>query len=317
MNIIDLKIGMKGFFQAWSYNPRTKKRTALTDWIPNSMLENGMNQMADFSNWAGLGSKNQVGTVSVPAPNTNDTQLLGYIAGTANIVEHTSGAQATAPFYGWDRTTYQYPAGPPIANENLQEAGIGWEVNNSPPALITRALFTDELGGFPVFTPLADEVLQVTYELRYYPPLVDVERTIILDGITYDTITRASAVTSWGQDIGQIMGQKSLFNSDWQAYDGNVGTIEQAPSGLSAPCDNDDQFNLGYQNNSFYIDMQCDCGTAGWNLTNGIRSIRLRTNAGDFQTQFNAQGTGFTIPKDSSFTMQLVWRLSWAEFIIP
>jgi hypothetical protein len=138
-----------------------------------------------------------------------------------------------------------------------------------------------------------------------------------LNGIVYDTVSRASNVASWGQDIGKIMGQKSLTNADWSAFDGAIGTIEQGPDGLDAACDNDDQFNLGYQNNSFYIDMQCDCGPTGWNLDDGIRCIQINTNAGQFQTSFTAQGGGDeTIPKTDQFTMSLIWRLSWGEKIL-
>jgi hypothetical protein len=316
-NVINLGIGMKGFFRLLSYNPRTKVQTPLTDWCANSMLLNGMNQMADFSNWAGAGSKCQVGTVSVPAPSTNDTQLLGYLAGTATIVEQTSGAQPSDPFYGWNRTTYQFPAGPPIGEQNLQEGGVGWSTEHSPPALITRALFTDGIGGNPTFTPLLDEIMQVQYELRYYPPLVDTLGTVTFDGVLYNTISRASQVTSWGEGIGQKMGVWTGTPTHWTAYDGEIGTIEQAPFGVDADADSLGQLNLTYQNNSFNVDMQIDIGPTGFNLTNGIRSIWIATNAGFFQTQFTEDQTvDGTIPKDITFTMSLIWRLGWGEKIL-
>jgi hypothetical protein len=284
------------------------------------MLLSGMNQMADFSNWAGAGSKCQVGTVSVPEPSTNDTQLLGYIAGTDVVVEHTSGAQPTAPFYGWDRTTYEFNPDdhPEIGEQNLQEAGVGWSTEHSPAALITRALFTDGIGGNPTFTPLDDEIMQVQYELRYYPPLGDTIGTVTLNGVLYDTVTRASNVTQWGDQIGQIMGVLTGSAVPWVAYDGTIGTIEQAPNGLDDPADNSDQVNLGYQNNTFEIDMQVDVGPTGWVLTNGIRSIWIATNAGFFQTQFTEDQTAdTTIPKtDNDFTMSLTWRLGWGEKIL-
>ncbi len=312
-NAINLGIGMKGFFRLLSYNPRTYVQTPLTDWNNNSMLLSGMNQMADFSNWAGPLSKCQVGTVSVPAPSTDDTQLLGYLAGTSNVVEHTSGAQPSAPFYGWDRTTYQFSAGPPIGEENLQEGGVGWSTSHSPAALITRALFTDGIGGNPTFTPLDDEIMQVQYELRYYPPLEDVLDTAIFNGITYDTISRASLVTSWGAQIGKTMGVWTGAATYWKAYDGLLGTIEQAPNGLVEDADSLDQFNLAYQNNSFEVGMQLNIGPTGFNLDNGIRSIWIATNAGYFQTQYSAQGSGNTIPKDINFSMLLTWLLGWGE----
>jgi hypothetical protein len=323
-NIINLNVGMKGLFRALSYNPHTGVQTPLTEWSPNSMLLSGMNLMGqrlgiEHNDWAGGGSKNQVGTVSVPAPDTDDTQLLGYIDGTATIVEHTSGAQPSAPFYGWDRTTYQYNPddNPDIGEENLQEAGVGWSTEDSPAALITRALFTDGIGGNPTFTPLDDEFLQVQYELRYYPPLVDTIGTVTLDGVLYNTISRASQVAQWGARIGKAMGVWTGAETFWVAYDGEIGTIEQAPSGLDEANDNASQFNLQYSNNSFVRDMQINVGPTGFNLASGIRSIWIATNAGFFQTQFTEDGTGDgTIPKDINFTMALTWRLGWGEKIL-
>jgi hypothetical protein len=316
-NIIQCNVGMKIFYRGCMFNVKTGVRRPVTDWKPNAMLLSGMNQMADFSSWAGLASKCQVGTVSTPAPSTNDTQLLGYITGTATIVEHTSGAQPSAPFYGWDRTTYQFPVGP-IGEQNLQEAGVGWATANSPPALISRALFDDGLGGHPTFTPLIDEIMQVQAEVRYYPPLVDVIGTVTLNEVLYDTVTRAALVTQWGDRIGKIMGVLDTGSVNWNAYDGTIGTIEQAPNGTNAANDNTSQLNLGYGNNDFYVDMQCDSGPAGWILVNGIRSILISTNAGFFQTQFTEDGTpDTTIPKtDGDFTMSLIWRLSWGEKVL-
>jgi hypothetical protein len=317
VNIINLNVGMKTFYRGCMFNVKTGVRRPVTDWSPNSMLLSGMNQMADFSNWAGSGSKCQVGTVSVPAPSTNDTQLLGYIDGTATIIPPiASGAQPTAPFYGYNRTTYQFPAGPPIGEQNLQEAGVGWSTEDSPAALISRALFTDGLGGHPTFQPQLDEILQVQAEVRYYPPLVDSIGTATFNGVLYNTVSRASNVTQWGAGIGQIMGVWTGATITWKAYDGVIGTIEEAPNGLDANADTGG-FNLGYQNNSFEIDMQINIGPTGFNLVNGIRSIWIATNAGFFQTQFTEDQTvDGTIPKDDQFTMELIWRLSWGEKVL-
>jgi hypothetical protein len=245
--------------------------------------------------------------------------LLGYIDGTDAIVEHTSGAQPTAPFYGWDRTTYEFNPDdhPDIGEENLQEAGVGWSTEHSPPALITRALFTDGIGGNPTFTPLDDEIMQVQYELRYYPPLVDTIGTVTLNGVLYDTVSRASDVASWGAQIGKAMGVWTGASTHWVAYDGEIGDIENAPDGLSADADSLGQFNLEYSNNSRQRDMQIDIGPTGFNLAAGIRSIWIATNAGFFQTQFTEDATvDGTIPKDTDFTMSLTWRLGWGEKIL-
>jgi hypothetical protein len=161
---------------------------------------------------------------------------------------------------------------------------------------------------------LFDEWLDVTYQLRYYPPLEDVEGTITLDGVVYDTLTRASVVNTSADKIGLAIGILTGPGAPvtWRAYDGNIGTVLQAPSGTSDLNDNSDQFNQTYINNSYETDIKVDAGIAGWNLGAGIRSIQIVTNAGAFQTQFNAQSGGATIPKDIDHFMDLTWRLSWA-----
>jgi hypothetical protein len=318
-NLINLNVGMKSFFRGCLFNTRTGIRRPTSNWIPNSMLLSGMNQMADFSSWAGPGSKCQVGTVSVPAPSTNDTQLLGYIDGTSITVENTTGAQPSEPFFAYDRTTYQFPVGP-IGEEDLQEAGVGWSTAHSPAALISRALFTDGLGGNPTFTPLADEIMQVQVETRYYPPLEDVLGTVVLNGITYNTISRASLVTN-ALNIGKIMGiHTGPAAPTWKAYTGTLGTIEQAPNGTPEEASSG-WANQAYSNNTFRIDMQFNIVPGIFNDVAGIRSIWIATNAGFFQTQFNADGSGGSqvddpIFKTDQYTISLMWRLAWAEKVL-
>jgi hypothetical protein len=307
---IPLSLGMMGLYKYEAVNKFSGKKRLLVDWHENAILDAGRNIMATSSNWAGAGSSCQVGTNSTPATKA-DTQLLGYVFGSNTVQAHTWGSQATPPYYSWDLTTYRFGVGD--AEGNISEAGVGWSTA-SGPFLISRARVVDGSGNPTTAVVLADEFLDVSYELRYYPPLDDTLGTVTLDGLVYDTVTRASLVTSSNGNAGQTMGQRSLFPSDWQAYDGALGDITQAPSGAFAACDNSDQFNLAYNNNSYEIDMQCNCGTGGWNLGAGIRCIRIRTNAGDFQTSFTRQGGGGeTIPKTASFTMAMVWRLGWVE----
>ena len=65
-----------------------------------------------------------------------------------------------------------------------------------------------------------------------------------------------------------------------------------------------------------------NCGITGWNLGLGIRSLRIKTTAGNYQIQFDADGTGGStvgdrIPKDTDFTMEFQFDLTWAEGTIP
>jgi hypothetical protein len=325
-NIIHLPIGIQGFFKLEAVNKFSGKRRILADWFPNQILDTGRNVMSELAaarhnGWAGVSSSAQVGTDGT-VPVAGDSQLIAWIDGTSDVQSSVFGAQPSAPYYGWNRTTYRFPAGP-IGNQNLQEAAVGW--GEGPGAdIITRALIVDGVGTPTPAVPLADELLDLWYELRYYPPLGDTLGTVTLNGVGYDTITRAALVTTWGDRIGESMG---TWNGgapiNWGAYSGDIGaTIDLGPSGTLTPNDNEGQFNLAYNNNSYEIDMQCNAGPTGWNVGTGIRSILITCNGCKFQTQFNADGTGGSsvddpIPKDINFTMQLTWRLGWDAAVIP
>lgn len=307
--ILILNVGMKGFLRLQLINKFSGKCRIDTGFFPNTILDAGRNNMAVQANWLTYA---KVGTDNT-TPSQSDTSLLGHIASTNDIQSDVHGAEGSAPYFGWKRKVWRFPVGP-IGNENLKEAAIGWGPNDDD--IISRALIIDPILQTPTtITPLADEILDLTYELRYYPPLVDALSTVTLNGVIYDTITRAADVTGsrWSSDIGSFIGQYSLFNSDWGAYDDDIGTILQSPSGLLTSCDNDDQVNSSYQNNSYEMQVNSACGPSGWNVPGGIRSIRIRTTAGDYQTQFNAQSDDSKIPKTSSFTMDMAWKIAWSE----
>ena len=315
-------MGMQGFLRLQCRNKFSGKITQDTGWFPNTILDAGRNVMATQVGWMDYC---QIGTDGVfpltLAQRQAETALGNHFAGTSTIVSgSTSNGQAgAAPYYGWKRKTWRFAAGTFNGGINLSEAGIGWGTTGS--TLISRAPILDPILQLPTtVTPLADELLDVTYELRYYPPLVDVDSPqVTLDGVAYNTLTRAASVTGdrWSASIGSVIGQYSAYITDWTAYDGNIGTILTGPNGVSAACDNANQYNSAYANNSYQMQVNCITGSTGWNLGSGIRSIRLRTTAGDYQTQFNAAIGGATIPKTSAYTMTMAWTISWAEYIAP
>ncbi len=290
-------------------------RKEVIPFFPNIMLDSARNQMADFSNWAGLGSKAQVGT-SNTIPTSGDTALLGWIAGTASIVDESWGAQASEPWFKWDQRTYRFPSGD-IGGENLAEAAIGWGTV-SAANIINRALIVDSSGTPTPVTPDTDEILDMTVQVRYYPPLTDVEGTTVIDGITYATILRAVGVNGGAGDgrIGAAFGYIGS-NLDWSCYSGTLGDLDESePNGTQVDCDGS-RANLAYQSNSYEIQMQCTCGADGWNQVSplGIRSLRIPTTSFTYQCQFTATtggDIGGPIPKDDTYTMIFVWSFSWA-----
>jgi hypothetical protein len=303
---VNMTVGLKGFFRFRVRRPDGRVRID-TGWFPNKILDSGKNIMADHSTWMNYC---QVGTDNT-APTALDTGLGGHHAGTSNVTTTTDGREGSAPYFGWKRKTFRFAAGTVAAN--LSEAGVGWGTTGS--TLISRALILDPVLQTPTtITPLADELLDVDYELRYYPPLGDVTSPqVTLNGATYDTVSRACRVTddSWSADIGNAMGWAN--SADWDAFDGALGTITTAPSGSSANHSGTDPTNSAYVNNSYEVDVNIAVGTTGWNLGAGIRCIRISTTAGEYQTSFTNVSGGGTIPKTTGYTMAMHWTLGWTE----
>lgn len=285
-----------------SVNPETGKRTPLSGWSPNVMLTSGMNEMANFSWFTAC----QVGNDNT-TPTSGDTGLLGYVAGTSTVITTDFGAQASAEFYGWKRKTFRFPVG--SVSGNLTEVGVGWNVANGA-YLVSRALVVDVNGVPNAATPKIDEYLDITAEVRCYPQLTQSTGNVDFNSVSYAYTLISSEVTSstaWASNIGEAMGNVCLLTSDWVAYDGAIGTIEQAPSGVEANSDNTSAYDQPYSNNSFEVVMGLNVGVGGWNLVSGgIKSLRIKSNHGNFQVEFDS-----VVPKTTSFTMQTEFTLSW------
>lgn len=310
-------VGIKTFFKFYSVNLKTGRETPLTGWCPNTILNSGRNRM-------GVGSwftHCQVGTNSTPG-NASQTALLGYVAGTNTLIETVFNAQASAPYYGWKRKRFRFDVGSGIANENLSEVAIGWSAD-SGDTIAARALIVDVDGIQTTITPLPDEVLDIVAEVRYYPPANDATGTIVIDGVTYNYTLRAAAVTSgaaWGENIGSVMQAYSTSGTHWAAYDDDIGDVTQYPNGTTYDCDNSNEYNDTYSNNSYTRRVGITGGPTGWNATTNklLRSLRMFTTGGHYQIQFDSQANpGFGIPKVSPQLLQTRYNLSWQEQVIP
>jgi hypothetical protein len=282
-------------------------RRILADWFPNKLLNSGKNRMGSNGDWLDCC---QVGTDNT-TPQATDTGLLGYVAGTNTKAEIIAGAESSAPYFHWKRIRYRFDVGDTAAN--LSEVGVGWATTGGAN-LLTRALIVDALGNPTTVTPKADEILDVWYELRVYPPTGDVTGTLTLDGISYDYLIRASEVTSSSVSgvIGQQCGAYSPNNDTWYVTDGEPGDITQTPSGVS---DSPQAYptNSTYSANSYERVMQINVGPADWVLTNGIRCFRITTTLGYFQMRVGAQAGDTTIPKTTNYTMTMEYTLGWTE----
>ena len=321
---LQTKVGISGYVKkVEAIHADTGVRRILYEGGPNQILLSGMQPLGDRGDWMNYC---QVGTSDAAVSNLN-TSLQGWVAGTNTVFLTTTGAQSTPPYYGWKQKIFRFPilTG---TNQNLNEVGVGWDDGRPgfTDTLLSRALIVDILGVRSTPTWVVGEYLDVTYELRYYPPLIDVTGNVTINGLGFDYILRALAVTStsaWGTNIGALIGQYSLNASDWSAYDGAIGAITASvPSGIAAACDNANQYNFAVGSPDYTQGIGVDCGLSGWNLVAGLRCIRIRTTAGDYQLQLTADGTGGGTPGDplwktAGFHIAATMHLTWAEGTIP
>lgn len=270
----------------------------------NLITNGGLDRMgnnADYLNWC------QVGSGST-APSNGDSGLVSRVAGTNTRQSTLSGAQASAPYFTWRRNVMRFGMG--VAAGNLAEVGIGWADTG---AIFSRALILDALGSPTTITILADEFLDVTYELRCYPKVTDTVGTIVATGNlagTYDFIMRGANVTSTNGLTGWLIGvggtsQGSDGASPGKvAYTGDIGGVTSSPAGGSV--ENMPFTASAYSAGSYERRFVMSLGLNNANFN--IRSVLVKMGIGTYQCQFDP-----AIPKTSNDLLNLTFRHSWAR----
>lgn len=290
----------------------------LADWFDNLITDQGLNYMGATGGWL---SSCQVGT-GTAAPAVTDTALAAYLAGTNTFVGSSSvGAAGSAPYYAYVRITYRFGTG--VAAGNLSEVGIG--LTTTTGNLYSRALILDGGGSPTTITVLADEVLDVTYEHRTYPPTADVVGNITISGVNYSYVLRASSVTNpntiagaedgWGQPGNETIAGfhgsgAEITAAGYQfAYSGGIGTVVQSPSGLSDAATS--VSSTAYSNNSLVREGKLSWGLSDGNL-GGVKSVRYSFKWCTYQIEFTP-----AIPKDGTKILELTFQHAWTRAVIP
>lgn len=277
-------------------------RRVVADWFPNLITNFGLEQMGNVTGYL---NGCAVGSGATP-PNVNDTALGSQIAFTSTRQGWNQGAQPTAPYYIWARTTYRFASG--AAAGNLSEIGI--KLNNATN-LFSRALILDGAGNPTTVTVASDEVLDATYELRVYPFTDDKTGTVTFTGskgLTHDYVLRCSQVNvnssgAWTHgSLAQGIAQNESRGVD--AYTGGLGTILQTPSGTSFGARA--ATALAYEANSKTGKIQLDVPINTW--TGSLRSFQFRIGCGCFQIELTPP-----IEKLAGDVIQMTFFHTWAR----
>lgn len=302
------RIGLAGFYKFTAIRPDGRLRP-LTGWIPNLITNTGLDAITnyDFGQYCHVGSGNT-------APANGDETLAALVA-TSSLITSTGdsrGAQGSEPYYGSTTATYVFGEG--VAEGNLSEVGIG--PNNSGTSLFSRALIVDGAGDPTTITVLADEKLNVTYQLRQYPPLVDAAGTIDISGDSYDYIARASNVTNanWAIEFRTQFSFGTGNVNQVRAYSGALGSITSVPSAyIDAISGAGSITKQAYQSGDYFREYEFVFDDDEANDEDGIRCISFEPSGiGSYQCEFDPP-----IPKTNTQRLTLPYRVSWARAVVP
>lgn len=279
--------------------------------FPNMILDQGLDYMGD--NWHYI-SNCQIGT-GTTTPTVTDTQLVNPIAVASVMTQNQVGVVIGPPRFAYGRMVYRFAAG--SGTGNLTEIGVGW-ANGLGATLYNRALILDS-GGNPIaITKLADEVLDVTYELRCYIPTDDYAGSFTITGSgTHDYIIRAAEADQVKPQFNAGWGPQYMFGTQyWNssagmasnagnggAFTGNIGDINNQPSGgYGGPAPS--IVTAPYVPGSLERTQKFTYGLGG----NPIRSILYSFGWNSFQIQFDP-----VIPKSPENSLEIEFIHSWAR----
>ena len=274
-------------------------RRVAAKWFPNLITDNGLDRMGQASDYTAYC---MVGSGSA-APAATDTSLQSQVASTQTVNATTEGNNAS-PRYGWKRKTYRFGTG--VAAGNLSEVGVGYTTT----AVFSRALILDGGGNPTTITVLADEVLDVTYELRFYISESDVSFNVDISGVTYACVVRPASIN---EGIGAQVGDQISVNTSGRAngiafYETQtLGAVTGEPSGSLYGTD---WSNSAYTAGTHYRTTVVTAGLNQANTPTGIGAMRVDNTFCDWQMNFTPK-----IHKDSTKVLTLNVRSAWARHV--
>lgn len=300
--------GLEGFYTLKKFkvdrdgNPISGTESEIT--FKNVITNQGLNEIGTRTIDSAIRFVH-VGSGNTPAQ-ASDTGLTNFIASSSSQQINTRGVQdAVEPYYSFTRRTVRFAAG--SAAGNLSEVGVGWEGAGSN--LFSRALIQDALGNPTTITVLADEALDVTYEIRIFPPTEDFVTTAVDGGITYDVIVRPAELgNSFFWSTSSTAGSGSPTQSG--AYDGSIADIFGRPNGVRSSFV---QTADPYQNNSLSGSYAILIGLNQANSPSGVRSLLISAGITGWQVEFINQSDGSPIPKDETRELRFSFSYSWSR----
>lgn len=293
--MINLREECEGYYKIEAVKSDGSRRL-LADWFPNLILNSGLDRMGDSPDYLNYC---QVGSGST-APAETQTSLASLVSATSNLQSQTNANSGSSPFFARATTTFRFPAG--SATGVLAEVGVGWGASGD---LFSRALILDALGTATTITVLADEALDVTYELRMYAWTDTAAGTIEIPGSgTHGVVQKSSAAGSWGLESPRRDAGAQLSTL---GYTGDVSVdISETPLGdlISVASISATEYTPG----SYRRNLNLTAELEQWNSPEGVGSISINAGWGSWQIGFTPN-----IMKTASDILTLQVRHSWGR----
>lgn len=292
--MINLREECEGYYKIEAVKADGTRRL-LADWFPNLILDAGLDRMGDSPDYL---TYCQVGSGST-APVSTQTSLASFVSGTSDKKATVNANSGSSPYFARRSTTYRFAQG--TATGVLAEVGVGWASSGS---LYSRALILDALGTPTTITVLADESLDVTYELRMYVWVGDGTGSIILNSVTHETTLKSSSAALWGLGGSNINAGNSPIVT---AFTGPVSAdITGSPSGVNLSTASISA--SAYTPGSLQRTLNITGGLSSWNNAAGIGAVRVQAGWGFWQIGFTPN-----IMKTASDILTLQVRHSWGR----
>lgn len=278
--------------------------------FPNLILDAGLNRIGTGNAIEGV----CIGTGNT-APSVEQGSLVSFSKATAvsqGAVEST--ASTTSPYYSSFKRTFRFAIG--ALNGNYSEVGVGWGIGggggNSIAGLFSRALIKDALGNPTTITVSADQVLDVSYTLKLYPPQNDITGTITLNGEVYNYTLRPAFINSrtYAGWTASYVTNTPVFWSSVDCYSGNIGSVTGSPSGSLS---SGGTTPLTYVNNSYKKEFNITFGLNEGNV-GGIRSLWIKLSGLNMQAEFSKASDSSPIPKTNTKVLTLPFWVSWGRY---
>ncbi len=308
MSVINLPgVGVAGLFTIKAIKADGSERL-LADWQDNLITDAGLDALGGYQVGNGFGYACRVGSGSTPPANT-DTALAAFVAGRARKSQE-GGRSASSPYYAWERNVYEFPTG--TAAGNLSEIGLAGQPSPSgSDPIFTHALIKDGSGNPTTITVLPDEILQVTYEIRYYGKETDTVQTLTIKGVSTTVTSRlvAAGSSEWNGAFGMY----------WTDYVWGCYWFTGPSSGLAAITATYPAGDLQSQSSVFYEHLAytpgnhyrdtVSRGNLAFMAGQQVGAARGRSSKVPYQVAFSPRPT-----KTSSETIALTMRYSWSRY---